>query len=343
MQVSDIDYTALTDSFCKPAYRIRTFFFDGKVQQNLSFHDNLRLLDRFEVFLGDVMPREFICPHCNQKYNIGTQKRVDVALAVELVHLATAKHVDIIALVAGDRDFVPAIAAAKHEGVIIRLIHGHDSTVSDQLLQAVDERVKVTKQLLESWGIRFESTSGKATGTFQAKVQTARKAQIRPDNELNEIRQLLTSIITTYVQNTAQKRMPVPTTGEEMRRVLPTWRQKYHVKMLKDLVSLVSDAVKWETIEKSDYLSLTDDREASQLPTGASPLRQFLLDTIKEFFDTHPEEKAILGPPFGILLSKKDKNWKKTFTTKSLTDALEIVKDKVIFTGKGPELKIRFK
>ena len=41
-----------------------------------------------------------------------TQKRVDVALAVEMVHLASTQQVDIITLVAGDMDFLPAIETA---------------------------------------------------------------------------------------------------------------------------------------------------------------------------------------------------------------------------------------
>ncbi len=59
MGISSVDLVSLTDALCDPAFRIRTYFFDGKIQNSQSFHDNLQLLDRFEVYLGDVVPRPF--------------------------------------------------------------------------------------------------------------------------------------------------------------------------------------------------------------------------------------------------------------------------------------------
>jgi hypothetical protein len=58
--VNSVDLLSLTDILCKPAFRIRTYFFDGKTQVSQSFHDGLQLLDRFEVYLGGLLRRS--CP-----------------------------------------------------------------------------------------------------------------------------------------------------------------------------------------------------------------------------------------------------------------------------------------
>ena len=51
-------------------------------------------------------------------------------------------------MLAGDSDFIPAVAAAKSEGVLIRLFHG-EKPHSD-LWQEVDERTRIDKALVDS-------------------------------------------------------------------------------------------------------------------------------------------------------------------------------------------------
>ncbi|MHA2202506.1 MAG: NYN domain-containing protein, partial [Candidatus Hodarchaeales archaeon] len=156
MEIRSVDLVSLTDLICNPAFRIRTYFFDGKTRESQSFHDGLQLLDRFEVYLGEVVTRSFFCPSCQETVEIQAQKRVDVALAVELVHLATTKSVDLIVLLAGDRDFIPAIETAKHAGVIIRLVHGHPKTVSDTLFKLVDEKMELSLDLFTQNKIKYK-------------------------------------------------------------------------------------------------------------------------------------------------------------------------------------------
>ena len=76
------------------------------------------------------------------------QKRVDILLGVDLVQLAAKQAIQEAILVAGDSDFIPAVIAAKSEGVLVRLFHG-DRPHSD-LWQEADERIQLTQSLIDS-------------------------------------------------------------------------------------------------------------------------------------------------------------------------------------------------
>jgi len=69
-------------------------------------------------------------------------------LGVDMVQLSAKGHIREAMLVAGDSDFIPAITAAKSEGVIVTLIHGQ--RCHGDLLRAVDERRKIDLQLIDS-------------------------------------------------------------------------------------------------------------------------------------------------------------------------------------------------
>lgn len=149
----EIDLVKLSEDLCKPAYRLRTYYFDGKAEERQSIHDQLEMNERFEVVLGDVVPREIKCPLCNQKFVRNEQKRVDVQLATSLVHFATSKQADLIVLLAGDRDFLPVVEIAKSEMVILKLVYGSKKLagVATGLQKAADERVKITEKYLQDY------------------------------------------------------------------------------------------------------------------------------------------------------------------------------------------------
>ena len=77
---------------------------------------------------------------------------VDILLGVDMVLLAVKGHVSEVVLLAGDSDFIPAVTAAKSEGVIVRLVHGR--APHRALLQEVDERVRITQELIDSIRLR---------------------------------------------------------------------------------------------------------------------------------------------------------------------------------------------
>jgi uncharacterized LabA/DUF88 family protein len=49
-------------------------------------------------------------------------------------------------LIAGDSDFIPAIRAAKNEGVLIHLFHG--ATPHQKLIEISDERTRLTSDFI---------------------------------------------------------------------------------------------------------------------------------------------------------------------------------------------------
>ncbi|MGH2715646.1 MAG: NYN domain-containing protein [Thermoleophilaceae bacterium] len=50
-------------------------------------------------------------------------------------------------LVAGDSDFLPAVEAAKAEGILLRLFHGHNP--HNDLRRMADERVQIDAAFIE--------------------------------------------------------------------------------------------------------------------------------------------------------------------------------------------------
>ena len=63
--------------------------------------------------------------------------------------MLAAKHlIQEAAIVAGDSDFIPAVEAAKSEGVLIRLFHGQ--SVHSDLWTVADERVQFSQEFIDS-------------------------------------------------------------------------------------------------------------------------------------------------------------------------------------------------
>ena len=108
------------------------------------FYTALDRLPRFTVRLGRLEYRG-LDEHGNPRFE---QKRVDILLSVDLVQLATKGQIQQAIILAGDSDFIPAITAAKSEGVLVQLFHG--SSVHSDLWQEVDERVRIDEEFIKS-------------------------------------------------------------------------------------------------------------------------------------------------------------------------------------------------
>ena len=104
----------------------------------------LEQLPRFEVRLGKLAYRG----RDERGRPILQQKRVDIQMGVDLVLLATKNQITDAVIVAGDSDFVPAIDAAKPEGVVIHLFHGADPHTD--LVSRCDERTRITESFVDS-------------------------------------------------------------------------------------------------------------------------------------------------------------------------------------------------
>ena len=100
------------------------------------------MLPRFEVRLGRLQRRDD-----SQGRPIYQQKRVDILLGVDMVQLSAKGHIREAVLVAGDSDFIPAVTAAKSEGVIVTLFHGQNC--HGDLMREVDERRRIDQDLID--------------------------------------------------------------------------------------------------------------------------------------------------------------------------------------------------
>ena len=113
----------------------------GRVQR---FHYALDKIPRFQVRLGKLALRGFD----GSGKPIFQQKRVDIQMGVDLVLLAAKHQISDAVILAGDSDFLPAIDAAKPEGVVIHLFHG-DRPHAD-LVARCDERTRIDQAFVDS-------------------------------------------------------------------------------------------------------------------------------------------------------------------------------------------------
>ena len=102
------------------------------------------MLPRFEVRQGRLEFRG----NATDGRPIFEQKRVDIMLGVDMVQLAAKGYIQQALLLAGDSDFIPAVAAAKAEGVLVKLFHGRSYHID--LLREVDERVTLDQCFVNS-------------------------------------------------------------------------------------------------------------------------------------------------------------------------------------------------
>jgi uncharacterized LabA/DUF88 family protein len=125
--------------------------------QRQRFFHALRQLPRFVVREGRTA-RAWDAEHSRWTYR---QKSVDVGLASDLVRLSAKRCIDVAILVTGDADFVPAIEAAREEGVQVRLVTSPDPRRTGRdLASAVDERVVLDEAILRAAARPANSNNG---------------------------------------------------------------------------------------------------------------------------------------------------------------------------------------
>ena len=153
-----IDYGTLSKQMAGDAEILRTYYYhclpyqDNPPTQEQStryaskrqFFDILDKLPRYTVRYGRLVKRG-TDDQGNTRYE---QKRVDILLGVDMVQLAAKQSIQEAILLAGDSDFIPAVAAVKSEGVLVRLFHGQRPHYD--LWQEVDERTRITEDFIDS-------------------------------------------------------------------------------------------------------------------------------------------------------------------------------------------------
>jgi uncharacterized LabA/DUF88 family protein len=149
----DIDYVRLAEYLLAPCRRdlpvdlLRAYFYHcppwmsdepnkeelRRMESHRTLVDEIESTNRWQVKLGKLERRW----DGNEEYF--EQKRVDVMLSVDLVRHAAAGHIQHAIVIAGDSDFIPAIAAAKESGVTVSLWGGTVKTIHRDLAWMVDE------------------------------------------------------------------------------------------------------------------------------------------------------------------------------------------------------------
>lgn len=147
-----LDYLKFSMELCKGCPRFRTYIYDCLPYRNEppttkdkeryskahKFYESLSAFPAFEIRYGRLRPRG----------NTFLQKGVDVMLAIDMYRLSAKHVVDRIALVSGDADFVPAVQAAKDEGIFVTLYHSALRR-PDLLWRACDERYPIDQGLID--------------------------------------------------------------------------------------------------------------------------------------------------------------------------------------------------
>jgi uncharacterized LabA/DUF88 family protein len=113
-----------------------------KMSRMQAFVRALECLDRFTVRQGRLECRG------TKDEPVFVQKRVDLQLGLDIATLALGHRVDIIAVVSGDSDLIPAINFVKDRGVLVRLVHGPKRTYHDELWLLADERLEITHEVI---------------------------------------------------------------------------------------------------------------------------------------------------------------------------------------------------
>jgi len=114
-----------------------------KISSAQRFFRALQRTPRFEVRQGRLAYRG----NDSEGRPIYEQKRIDLLLGIDLTLHAAKRTVDEVFMIAGDSDFIPAIQAAKSEGIVTYLAHG--PFAHDDLLDEVDERIEIAQALVD--------------------------------------------------------------------------------------------------------------------------------------------------------------------------------------------------
>ncbi len=153
-----IDYKTLAETMADGLDILRTYYYHcppfqssnpsqeekDRFARAQSFFTALDRLPRYEVRLGRLAHRGLD----NKGQPIFQQKRVDIMLGVDLALLAGKRQITHAVLLAGDSDFIPAVIAAKSEGILVRLYHGRNC--HKDLWDCADERIPITKGFIDA-------------------------------------------------------------------------------------------------------------------------------------------------------------------------------------------------
>ncbi len=181
------NYEKLADFFLKPIRKtipidlLRCYFYYcapwtaqepteeqlKRLEDHQQFFEKINDLHRWQFRLGKLERR------MDNGKEYFEQKRVDVFLSIDMVKHAAAGHIHHAILVAGDSDFIPAVAATKEAGVTVTLWCGDSRRVHQDLVQICDENYMFD---WKKFPLKLKKSSGNQTKPGAPdKDKTARK------------------------------------------------------------------------------------------------------------------------------------------------------------------------
>ncbi|MGI2295122.1 NYN domain-containing protein [Paenibacillus sp. GXUN7292] len=154
-----IDYEKLCDELKEELSLLRTYYYHCLPYQSSAptdiekrefsnaekFQRKLSRLESFTVRRGKLAYRGI---DDNGK-SIFEQKRVDVALATDLVMHSTKRLITHAILITGDSDFIPAVEIAQSEGVHVKLFYADSKRPHDELMDSVDSLKLITQEMID--------------------------------------------------------------------------------------------------------------------------------------------------------------------------------------------------
>lgn len=90
---------------------------------------------------------------------IYSQKQVDLMLGVDIASHVVKDRINVVVIITGDSDFIPAVRFAQREGAIVRLVHGPIEGCHRDLWWLVDERKELTKSVIEGMPLKKQKTT----------------------------------------------------------------------------------------------------------------------------------------------------------------------------------------
>lgn len=154
-----VDHEKLSSELSNGIETLRTYYYDCLPYQSnpptaeeeerfskaQNFFSALTRLPRYQIRLGKLAFNGI-----NQEGKlIFQQKQVDILLGVDLVLLSATKQISNAALLMGDSDFLPAVKAAKEQGILTTLWHSTKYPPHKELWQECDERKVIDQSLID--------------------------------------------------------------------------------------------------------------------------------------------------------------------------------------------------
>ena len=155
-----LDIGRVAGELARPDDLLRTYYYHAlpylgpmPSEEDLQQYDDrqrffraLTRTDRIQLREGRV---ELLGTDRESDRPIFEHRRLSLPLAIDLVRLAVKQRISRAVLVTGDSGVVPALRAARDEGVVIRLCHGTGPQMPAlELWEEADERTVITADLL---------------------------------------------------------------------------------------------------------------------------------------------------------------------------------------------------